>query len=106
MNPHLFELQASICKCFSHPKRLEILCALKSGERSFSDLQDVTGLSKANLSQHLAIMRERGVIVARREGRHPLLSVANPKITQACQLMHEVLCDQVEAQQEVVRSAV
>jgi ArsR family transcriptional regulator len=99
MNRNLFELQAGICKCLSHPKRLEVLCELKSGERSFAELQAVTGLSKANLSQHLSIMRERGVIDARRDGQHLYVAVANPKITEACQLMHQVLCEQIEAQQ-------
>jgi len=101
MNWDIFHLQADICKCFSHPKRLEILCELKSGERSFGELRIATGLSKANLSQHLAIMRERGAIEARRDGQHLYFSVANPKITQACELMHEVLCERVEAQQKV-----
>lgn len=101
MDRTVFELQANICKVFSHAKRLEILCELKSGEKGFADLQDVTGLSKANLSQHLSILRERGVINARREGQHMYFSVANPKITQACELMHQVLCEQIEAQRKV-----
>ena len=101
MDKRVFELQANICKVFSHPKRLEILCELKSGEKSFADLQETTGLSKANLSQHLTILRDRGVVTARREGQHMHLSVANPKITQACELMHQVLCEQIEARQKV-----
>ncbi len=105
MNRNLFELQANICKCLSHPKRLEVLCELKSGEKSFAALQASTGLSKANLSQHLTIMRERGVIDARRDGQHLHFSVANPKITQACQLMHQVLCEQIEAHQRVAGAA-
>jgi DNA-binding transcriptional ArsR family regulator len=105
MNRSIFELQANICKCLSHPKRLEVLCELKSGEKSFAELQEVTGLSKANLSQHLTIMRERGVIDARREGQHVHFSVANPKITQACRLMHDVLCEQIEAQQKAASAA-
>jgi len=105
MNRTVFELQASICKCLSHPKRLEVLCELKSGEKSFGQLQQATGLSKANLSQHLAVMRERGVIDARRDGQHVFFAVANPKITEACRLMHEVLCEQIEAQQQAASAA-
>ncbi|MGQ9731926.1 MAG: ArsR/SmtB family transcription factor [Candidatus Zipacnadales bacterium] len=100
MNREAFELQANICKCFSHPKRLEILCALKLGEKSFAELLVATGLSKANLSQHLSIMRDRAILNARREGQHVYFSVANPKIIQACELMHEVLCEQLEAQRK------
>lgn len=96
MDRRILELQANICKVFSHPARLEILCHLKDGEKSFGQLQAATGLSKANLSQHLGILRDRGVITARREGQHMHFAVANPKITAACDLMHEVLCDQIE----------
>jgi DNA-binding transcriptional ArsR family regulator len=105
MDKMVFQMQANICKVFSHPKRLEILCELKSGEKSFGELQDVTGLSKANLSQHLSILRDRGVIKARREGQHMHFSVANPKITQACELMHEVLCEQIESRHEATRTS-
>ena len=105
MNKAIFELQANICKAFSHPKRLELLCELKSGEKSFGELQDATELSKANLSQHLSLLRERGMIVARRDGQHMYFSVANPKITQACELMHSVLVEQIEANQRLTTEA-
>jgi ArsR family transcriptional regulator, virulence genes transcriptional regulator len=101
MDPRVFEMQANICKVFSHPKRLEILCLLKDGERSFGELQDATALSKANLSQHLSILKDRGVVLARRDGQTMHFSVANPKITSACQLMHEVLCEQAAQRQEI-----
>ena len=101
MTASVFELQANICKVFSHPKRLEVLCELKTGEKSFTELQAATGLSKSNLSQHLRLLRDRGVIEARREGQNMYFAVANPKITEACQLMHEVLCEQLEARQRI-----
>jgi len=78
-------------KALAHAKRLEILYELKTGERSFAELQDLTGLSKANLSQHPRILRERGLVVDRREGQHAQFRIANPKVTRACELVHEVL---------------
>jgi ArsR family transcriptional regulator len=95
MDERVFELQADVCKVFSHPKRLHILCLLKDGEKSFAELQEATGLTKANLSQHLTLLRERGVLIARRQGQALFLSVANPKITAACELMHDFLCEQI-----------
>ena len=101
MDERIFELQADVCKVFSHPKRLHILCLLKDGEKSFADLQAATGLSKANLSQHLTLLRERGVINARRQGQTLHFTVANPKITAACELMHDFLCEQVTERQAI-----
>jgi ArsR family transcriptional regulator len=101
MDERVFELQADVCKVFSHPKRLHILCLLKEGEKSFAQIQEATALSKANLSQHLTLLRERGVILARRQGQNLFFSVANPKITAACELMHDFLCEQITTRQEI-----
>lgn len=106
MKQTVFELQAHVCKCLAHPKRLEILWELEKGERSFAELQNATGLSKANLSQHLGIMRDRGMVVTRRAGQHLYFSVASPKITQACGLMREVLYEHIAAQQKLTDSRV
>jgi ArsR family transcriptional regulator, virulence genes transcriptional regulator len=94
LDERVFELQADVCKVFSHPKRLQLLCLLKDGERSFGELQELSGLSKANLSQHLSLLRERGMVQARRQGQNLLLSVTNSKIITACQLMHEFVLEQ------------
>ena len=104
MDERIFELQADVCKVFSHPKRLHVLCLLKDGEQSFAALQAATGLSKANLSQHLTVLRERGVITARRQGQSLHFSVANPKITAACELMHDFLCDRAGERQAITEA--
>ena len=101
MNERIFEIQADVCKVFSHPKRLHILCLLKDGEKSFAELQAATGLSKANLSQHLTLLRDKGVINARRQGQSLRFTVTNPKITAACELMHDFLCEQVTERQAI-----
>lgn len=101
MNERIFEIQADVCKVFAHPKRLHILCLLKDGEKSFAELQAATGLSKANLSQHLTLLRDKGVINARRQGQSLHFTVTNPKITAACELMHDFLCEQVTERQAI-----
>lgn len=78
---------------------------MKDGEKSFADLQAATRLSKANLSQHLSLLRERGVINARRQGQQLYFSIANPKITAACEIMHDFLCDRVLERQDITSSS-
>jgi ArsR family transcriptional regulator len=68
MKKKTIEFHAEFCKTFSSPKRLEILCLLKEGEQSVSDITNKLGLSKANVSQHLSLMRMMGILKARREG--------------------------------------
>lgn len=91
----IYELQADICKIFSNAKRMEIINVLKDREVSASDLIEKIGLSKANLSQHMGVLRSKGVVLARREGVNVYYRIANPKIIQACDLMREVLLEQL-----------
>ncbi|MEW6409553.1 MAG: metalloregulator ArsR/SmtB family transcription factor [Nitrospirota bacterium] len=95
MDKKLYELHAEICKIFANPKRLEILNALREGELTVSDLVEILGTSKANVSQHLALLRGKGILRTRREGLNIYYSVANPKVIQACILMREVLIEQL-----------
>jgi ArsR family transcriptional regulator len=95
----LFRMQAEICKTMADVKRLAILHVLRDGERSVSQLVDELGLPQANVSQHLAILRERGIVSTRREGTSIFYSLANPKIAQACDMVQEVLADQLARNQ-------
>jgi ArsR family transcriptional regulator, virulence genes transcriptional regulator len=98
----IFKLQADVCKIFSNDKRLEIINLLKDKEMSNSDIMRETGLSKVNISQHMNILKSKGVILSRREGQQLFYSIANPKIIQACTLMREVLVEQHMAREKVV----
>ncbi len=97
----IFLLHAQICQTLGHAKRLEILNALREAEKTAGELAATVGISKANLSQHLAIMRERGILVARREGLNVYYRVANPKVIQACDLMRQVLLEQLAASGDI-----
>jgi ArsR family transcriptional regulator len=92
----LYELQSEVCKTLASPKRIEILNALKDGEKTVSELVDILGVPKANVSQHLAVMRHRGILKSRREGINMYYSVSNMKVIEACILMKEVLVEQMK----------
>ena len=100
-NRRLYELHASICQALSNPKRLEVIDCLRDGELTVIKLADVTNISQANLSQHLGHMREKGILIARREGVNVYYRLSNPKITQACDLMRQVLLEHLEAAGEL-----
>ena len=87
----VFELQAEICQTLANPKRLQIVSLLKNGELSVGEMVRAMGVPKANASQHLSIMRQKGLIIARREGTTIYYRLASPKITDACSIMREVL---------------
>ncbi|OGW26455.1 MAG: hypothetical protein A2X59_08755 [Nitrospirae bacterium GWC2_42_7] len=105
-NKTLFELQAEVCKTLSSPKRLEILNALKDGEKTVSELVDILGVPKANVSQHLAVMRHKGILRSRRNGVNIYYTLASSKVIQACLLMREVLTDQMKERSRLIDMAV
>ena len=100
----IYELQADLCKIFSNAKRLEIIDALKDKEMSPSELIERIGLSKANLSQHMSVLKSKGVILTRREGVNIYYRISNPKIIQACHLIREVLSEQFKEKGKMVSS--
>jgi ArsR family transcriptional regulator len=100
----IFELHADICKVFSNAKRLEILNTLRDREMTASELIEKIGLSKANLSQHMSILRSKGVVLTRREGVNIYYQISSPKIIKACDLMREVLLEQLQEKGKMVAS--
>ena len=98
----VYELHAEVCKTLANPKRLEIINLLRKGELSVAELLRKTGLLKANLSQHLALMRSQGIVKARKAGLAVYYQIANPKIVKACDLMREVLFEQMKERGKVL----
>jgi len=99
---NIYELHADLCKIFSNAKRLEIINTIKDKEMAASELIERIGLSKANLSQHMGVLRSKGVILSRREGINIYYRIANLKIIQACHLMREVLLEQFQEKGKMV----
>jgi DNA-binding transcriptional ArsR family regulator len=87
----LYERQATLCKAFANPTRIHLLDLLGRGEVGASDLQGRLGISKANLSQHLSILRAAGVVSTRREGKRLWCVLASRDIKQACNHMRSIL---------------
>ena len=104
MMEKIYELHADICKIFSNSKRLEIINTLKDQEMSAGELIERISLSKANLSQHMSVLKSKGVVLARRKGVNIYYRIANPKIIQACHLMREVLLEQFQEKSKMVTS--
>jgi len=96
----VFERQAAICRAFAHPKRLQLLEMLGGGEQRISSLQKALGISKANLSQHLAVLKAAGVVSARRNGRDVYCALTLPEVRKACHLIREVLRGQIRRQRK------
>jgi ArsR family transcriptional regulator len=98
-----FELQADICQTLANPKRLQILTLLKNGELSVGAMLAALEIAKPNLSQHLAVMRQKGILASRREGTTIYYRLATPHIVEACQVMRQVLLEALAERGSLVR---
>ena len=99
-------LHSDVCKTLANPKRQEILDCLRKKEMTVNELVKKTGISQSNLSQHLAILRAKGIVSTRRKGVNVLYSLSNSKIIKAFDLISEVLQESLNAQSKTVKSAV
>ncbi len=99
-----FRIQADFCKAMAHPIRLEIVDLLKSREYTVRELAETIGASQANLSQHLAVLRNQGVVQSARQGNNVVYALADRKIVDACDLIREILTEHVNRQHAVIIS--
>jgi ArsR family transcriptional regulator, virulence genes transcriptional regulator len=100
----LYKIHAEMCKVFSNHIRLELLDLLRDRELSVSELMEKTGLSQANVSQHLSIMKAKGIVVSDRKGKNIHYALANPKIIEAFDIMREVLAEKLKRDEVTVNS--
>ena len=86
------ELAARALKSIAHPLRLKILCVLGDQEACVQDIVDAVGTSQSNISQHLAILREKGILVTRKDANRVFYRVGDQRTLQLVGMMREVFC--------------
>lgn len=79
-------------KAMSHPLRLRILCTLGEDEVSVQDIVANVGTSQSNISQHLAILRDKGILASRKEANKVYYRVDDSRTLQLINMMHDVFC--------------
>ncbi len=79
-------------KAMSHPLRLKILCTLGNQEVSVQDIVQHVGTSQSNISQHLAILRDKGILVSRKDANRVYYRVGDSRTLRLIGLMREVFC--------------
>ena len=103
---NFYNLHAEMCKTISNPRRQAILDTIRDGEMTVSDLIKETGISQANLSQHLSILRSKGVVETRRDGNNVYYSLSNLKILEAYDLISEVLQDSASSRDKAIKEGI
>ncbi len=86
------EIASRSLKAMSHPLRLKILCTLGSQEVSVQDIVDNVGTSQSNISQHLAILRDKGILASRKEANRVFYRVGDARTLRLIGMMQDVFC--------------
>ena len=93
LSPAACRMVAEFFSVYANPTRISILCALRGGRRTVSELAEHAGVSPQNISQHLRVMRDKGAVRAEREGHHVYCAVADPRFLEGVRMIHDALMD-------------
>ncbi len=91
-----FALFAEVFSALAHPKRLEIIHHLGGRQRNAGELAELTGLSKANLSQHLSLLKARGLVHCEKCGIFCHYRLTSPKVLETCEIVRHLILEQMD----------
>jgi DNA-binding transcriptional ArsR family regulator len=89
------ELHARVCKAIADPKRLLIINELRDGPMAVGDIAEALGISQPNASQHLSLLRDRGIVTTQRSGSSIYYALTSQKIVQAVDLLREFMAEEL-----------
>ena len=104
LTAEVLTLVAGRLKALSEPARLQILSALRKGERTVTELGEATGLGQANLSKHLRILHSLGFVERRKEGLFVYYGLADDSVFQICDVICDRLGDELKARRKLLAS--
>ncbi|MBE7380262.1 MAG: winged helix-turn-helix transcriptional regulator [Leptolyngbya sp. SIO1E4] len=100
LSPAALQLVAEFFKVLSESSRLQIVCSLRSGPRNVSQIIEATGLGQANVSKHLKILAQAGVVTREQQGVCVFYQIMNPFVFDLCELVCNSLAIQIQQQAE------
>lgn len=96
MYQQVFELHADLLKALAHPKRLEIIQLLRDRTLTVSEIGEMLDLPQANLSQHLTVLRQSGVLNSRKIGKQIYYRLAHKNVIKASDLLRQILVEKYQ----------
>ncbi|MDC0832813.1 ArsR family transcriptional regulator [Leptolyngbya valderiana BDU 20041] len=101
-SPEALETIADFFKVLSEVNRLRIVCCLKSGDKNVSQIIETTGLGQANVSKHLKLLSQAGIVSRNQQGVNVFYSICNPLVFPLCNLVCQALTAQMQQRSEQV----
>ncbi|WP_375541559.1 ArsR/SmtB family transcription factor [Halomicronema sp. CCY15110] len=98
LSPAALQLVAEFFKVLSESSRLQIVCRLRNGPKNVSEIIELTGLGQANVSKHLKILAQAGIVTREQQGVCVFYQIANPFVFDLCELVCNSLAQQIQQQ--------
>jgi DNA-binding transcriptional ArsR family regulator len=102
METRAYKWQAKVAKALAHPTRIAILEMLRQGEICVCEMSPELEASQANVSQHLAVLRDSNLVVARRDGTRMMYRVTDERVFRVLDLMGSIAHDQLDAARQAL----
>jgi ArsR family transcriptional regulator len=99
----IVRLHARVCQALADPKRLLIINELRDGSRSVGQIAESLEISQPNCSQHLAVLKERGIVTAQRSGNTINYSLRGHQVLEALDLLRDFMVEHLEQRGSVLR---
>lgn len=103
MSDKQLQLVAERFRVMGEPLRLRLLQVLQAGEHSVGELVEATGAQQANVSKHLQLLRQAGLVARRKEGLQAFYSIADPSVFTLCEVVCGRLDERLEEELDAVR---
>ena len=103
ISPQILARVAEYFKILSETSRLQILCSLKSGSKNVSEIMEITQLGQANVSKHLKILTQAGMVERQPKGVSVFYQINDPTIFALCDLVCDRLAEQLQIDSESLK---
>ena len=98
----IFDIQAELCRAMGNPLRMKIMHLLRTRPMNVNEIAAATNMHQATISRNLATLRNAGIVVVHRDKTSSIYQVTNPKIMEVCDMMREVLSEQIEERSKLM----
>ncbi|XTZ09605.1 MAG: ArsR/SmtB family transcription factor [cyanobacterium endosymbiont of Rhopalodia yunnanensis] len=104
LSPAVLGMIADFFKVLSEVSRLQIVCTLKRGEKNVSEIIEITGLGQANVSKHLKLLTQAGIVTRTQQGVNVIYAIANPLVFSLCDLVCNSIVIQLQQKNQHLES--
>ncbi len=98
------QLHANICSAISEPNRILLLYAIDEKDRNVNNLANTVGISQSAASRHLKVLKERGLILANKEGPQVIYTLADDRIIKALNMLRELMLDNLAQRADLLNA--